>query len=332
MKGFAGLSVAGLVVVVVVSVCLIRLAQWTNSSCDSECLETYFSWQDILINPALLPLLRDKYLHPPPSQPNISRLHTRRLPWRELLDWDKLQITLEDLWKDQSPGVFVEVGAADGEFMSQTLVLERNLSWTGLLVEPDPRSYAILQQRKRNAWTSPLCIEAMTPKAGLLWMHHQVEDLPPELQGLVLARSKMMEFTVQGDLRRGTIVRVPCFPLSRVLMAANLTAVDMLAIATGTTGDQDRIKDVTYNKKLFHVKTLLMQYSRMYLIKHPYPIIKGYIIDMERSRLLIRLYWRKSECRLLQEGSCRRVKTYDLVEACREYLCYGFAVVWTHAL
>lgn len=59
--------------------------------------------------------------------------------------------------------MFVEVGAADGEFMSQTIVLERNLSWTGLLVEPDPRSFAIMQGRRRNAWTSPLCIHHGPP-------------------------------------------------------------------------------------------------------------------------------------------------------------------------
>ena len=47
--------------------------------------------------------------------------------------------------------------------MSQTLMLERNLSWTGLLVEPDPRAYAILQKRRRNAWTSPLCIKLSPP-------------------------------------------------------------------------------------------------------------------------------------------------------------------------
>lgn len=52
----------------------------------------------------------------------------------------------------------MEIGAVDGEFMSQTLTLERNLSWSGLLVEPDPRSFAILQNRRRNASLSPLCV------------------------------------------------------------------------------------------------------------------------------------------------------------------------------
>lgn len=58
----------------------------------------------------------------------------------------------------QPPGTFVEIGAVDGVFMSQTLMLEKTLGWSGLLVEPDPRSFAILQDRRRNASLAPLCV------------------------------------------------------------------------------------------------------------------------------------------------------------------------------
>lgn len=62
--------------------------------------------------------------------------------------------------------MFVEVGAADGEFMSQTLMLERNLGWSGLLIEPDPRAFTILQQRRSyRSWTSPLCILRTLPSS-----------------------------------------------------------------------------------------------------------------------------------------------------------------------
>ena len=63
----------------------------------------------------------------------------------------------------QPPGYFVEVGAVDGDFMTQTLALERNLSWTGLLIEPDPRSFLELQKAKRNAWLSNTCINFNFP-------------------------------------------------------------------------------------------------------------------------------------------------------------------------
>lgn len=65
----------------------------------------------------------------------------------------------------QSAGFFVEVGAVDGDFMSQTLYLEKNLNWTGLLIEPDPRAFDKLKQIKRNAWLTSLCISYGFPKA-----------------------------------------------------------------------------------------------------------------------------------------------------------------------
>ena len=49
-------------------------------------------------------------------------------------------------------GIFVEAGANDGENISNTLTLERNFGWTGLLVEPDPRALELLKSKHRKAW------------------------------------------------------------------------------------------------------------------------------------------------------------------------------------
>lgn len=54
-------------------------------------------------------------------------------------------------------GYFVEVGAHHGEYLSNTLMLERDQGWRGLLVEPDPTNYATLSARastlvKKAAW------------------------------------------------------------------------------------------------------------------------------------------------------------------------------------
>ena len=43
-----------------------------------------------------------------------------------------------NLWKN-SNGFFIESGAADGVFLSNTLYFELKYNWTGLLVEPNPR-------------------------------------------------------------------------------------------------------------------------------------------------------------------------------------------------
>jgi FkbM family methyltransferase len=43
--------------------------------------------------------------------------------------------------KEMRGGLYVEAGAVNGIWQSNTLLLERNLGWTGLLVEPDHNLY-----------------------------------------------------------------------------------------------------------------------------------------------------------------------------------------------
>ena len=55
-------------------------------------------------------------------------------------------------------GFFVEAGALDGETMSNTLTIERNQSWTGLLIEADPVSFEKMKEKNRKAWLANVCL------------------------------------------------------------------------------------------------------------------------------------------------------------------------------
>ena len=59
---------------------------------------------------------------------------------------------------DDGKGFFVEAGALDGEYLSNSLLLEKDFGWTGLLVEPDEDNYKQLLKTNRHAWLSPSCL------------------------------------------------------------------------------------------------------------------------------------------------------------------------------
>lgn len=60
--------------------------------------------------------------------------------------------------KTNSAGFFIEAGAANGEYLSNTLYFEMFYGWGGLLVEPNPHSLKQLYEKNRNAWILPHCL------------------------------------------------------------------------------------------------------------------------------------------------------------------------------
>ena len=61
------------------------------------------------------------------------------------------------IFKGKKNGFFVEIGGYDGEQFSNTLFLERERGWDGLLVEANPYTYDMLQSRDRNCWSINAC-------------------------------------------------------------------------------------------------------------------------------------------------------------------------------
>jgi FkbM family methyltransferase len=69
---------------------------------------------------------------------------------------------LQDLWvayelKSQRSGFFVEFGAADGVYLSNTFYLEKTLGWRGILAEPSRCFYPAIRQA-RACVVDPRCL------------------------------------------------------------------------------------------------------------------------------------------------------------------------------
>jgi hypothetical protein len=57
---------------------------------------------------------------------------------------------IDERLRGRRNGFFVECGAHDGEFNSNSLFFEMERNWTGLLIEPDPTAYEKLLQKNRK--------------------------------------------------------------------------------------------------------------------------------------------------------------------------------------
>ena len=62
--------------------------------------------------------------------------------------------------KQKRNGFFIEAGAWDGEYLSNTLFFERNRNWTGLLVEPNRLAFKtmVLRETRKRSVAANACL------------------------------------------------------------------------------------------------------------------------------------------------------------------------------
>ncbi|KAA0186766.1 hypothetical protein HAZT_HAZT009781 [Hyalella azteca] len=118
----------------------------------------------------------------------------------------------------------------DGETMSNTLELEKNHGWTGLLVEVEKPSFDQLVNKHRKAWLANVCLSPHkypTQVSGILVLTSTIEDSGFKHR----AMSKLQRYRAgQPSLMRGIFRKVQCIPLCSLLAALNMTRVDLLVL------------------------------------------------------------------------------------------------------
>jgi FkbM family methyltransferase len=73
----------------------------------------------------------------------------------------------DTFFTDNSPGVFMEVGADDGIDKSNTFFFEESLSWSGICVEPSPTRFKLLRGN-RNCICENVAISNFTGETDFL--------------------------------------------------------------------------------------------------------------------------------------------------------------------
>ncbi|XP_063877607.1 uncharacterized protein LOC135109818 [Scylla paramamosain] len=136
--------------------------------------------------------------------------------------------------------------------LSNSLWLEQELGWTGLLIEPDITSYTALLAKHRRAWTSNTCLSHTGLTKGSV---HVSLTLPPGLRaqrwymkgssyqlGVTMKTHRYDSFLKSGEK---SFYLVNCFPLLTYLRALNVTQIDVLSLDTQGS-EMDIIKTIPW--------------------------------------------------------------------------------------
>jgi FkbM family methyltransferase len=94
-------------------------------------------------------------------------------------------LAVANFFQSKRGGYFIDVGAWDGEEISNTCMLEKQLDWKGICIEPLPDKFALLRQKR-----TCICIEAAAYSKGGLEFEFAVAE---GLSGIIQHINKHME-------------------------------------------------------------------------------------------------------------------------------------------
>ncbi|KAA0195003.1 hypothetical protein HAZT_HAZT007858, partial [Hyalella azteca] len=163
-------------------------------------------------DPILIDIIRKRFLTPASTEPYALSEHTVQSEGQTKI--------VDEFFKQKTHGVFVECGAYDGEFLSNTLFLERFRAWTGLLIEPEPDNFEALKKRHRKAIISNACLSSKPhPSEAIM----RQENFMSETQDA----ENLIHDHVSGH---DNYKIVQCFPFYSILLAANITTIDYFSL------------------------------------------------------------------------------------------------------
>ncbi|XP_042869837.1 protein Star-like [Penaeus japonicus] len=97
---------------------------------------------------ALVTYIRQHLAHPPA----LTAYNLTHMDRAHVSQYSHQSQNANGIFNAKSNGVFVEVRAWDGEQKSHSLYFERHLSWTGVLIEPEPSLFRTLLSKNRRAY------------------------------------------------------------------------------------------------------------------------------------------------------------------------------------
>lgn len=160
-------------------------------------------------------------------------------------------------FKEKTCGVFVDIGAHDGITLSNTYVLEKELGWSGICVEPMKHEYEKLIENRSCITYNCACYDhngiekfTMLEYDGYPDMLSGIaQDITFKHMGHILSEQRII-----GGVRK--VIEVPTRLLNEILEENKIYDIDFLSV--DTEGSELKIlKSIDYNK--FNIKVIIYE-------------------------------------------------------------------------
>lgn len=154
---------------------------------------------------------------------------------------------VDSLLGNKRKGFFIEAGAWDGEWYSNTLYLEIKREWTGLLIEPLPSLFKTVISKNRNVFAINACLAKNKPIVSKFKIQHFYSGRSSEM-------SEEQSKVIGNDFINAYI---PCFSINTILAAMNINDVDYFSMDL-EGGEWDTLNSIDYDR--FNINSFSVEY------------------------------------------------------------------------
>lgn len=172
-------------------------------------------------------------------------------------------------------GVFIDIGANDGKTLSNTYFLEKELSWSGLAIEPSPKVFKRLEVN-RNCLLLNACISDKSGTAEFLELSGHTEMLSGLTDKFHQKHLKRIDNEIEEFSGEKNYIQVPCYRLEDVMKEYKLNKIDYLNIDI-EGGELDLLKSINFNDIVIDVIGVENNYKedkiKNYLYQYGYSLI-----------------------------------------------------------
>ncbi|XP_071524652.1 uncharacterized protein [Panulirus ornatus] len=203
-----------------------------------------------------------RMMDPPPREP-AGQLDPQRPPWHTITSYNATETIIRALLGNTVGGVFVEVGAQDGLWLSNTWWLEAARGWRGLLLEADPHNYLQLRSSPRASTSLPVCVTTSeAPRKETLVRVRRSEGWNTTIGMHQRGRTMLVQYATSADVYLGQTWNAICYPFLSVVAAAGFKRIDLLMFDVAGGGFELVQEFMTANedfKNPYKVQVILYQ-------------------------------------------------------------------------
>ncbi|KKP36088.1 MAG: hypothetical protein UR26_C0001G0132 [candidate division TM6 bacterium GW2011_GWF2_32_72] len=187
----------------------------------------------------------------------------------------------ETFFKNKSDGVFVDIGATDGETISNTFFFEKSLGWKGICAEPRGSVFNKLSD-KRNCVCFNGCITDFNGETEFL----EIDGYSQDLSGIVKSYDSRHLQRIETELENyggaSKKIKTKCRRLNDLLKENNFARVDYLSLDI-EGGELDVLKGINFDDVFIDVIDVENNYkdSRIkdYLMGQGYELVSRIACD-----------------------------------------------------